>query len=215
MDLTSAEKKVLERSKEVAKKYDEGNIDKIEQIDKKLRETPPQEREGLINDLKMFNRKRTMKSVSDSLNSIVSKYELKVSDPPTQTPRDPPKPTLEKPKSTPREKTALRGAGAGAGAEIKKDEKGRASLVSPREPLPPVKVKSVTPKPKPTETQTQQPAPSTQEPQVETEPPPAPPPPAPPPTPEPVKTQEEPKPAGKVESIDKPTDTLVVNLLMI
>lgn len=217
MDLTTAEKKVLARSREVAKKYGEANIDKIEQIDKKLRSTPPQEREGLISDLKMLNKKRSMKSVSDSLNSIVSKYELKVSDPPTQTPRDPPKPTLEKPKSTTPKvkvksitpkgepKKSLRGskksgygAGAGAGAGMEKK-------------TPTVKVKSVTPKPKttpkPTETQTQEPAPSTQEPQVE----PAPPPPAPPPTPEPVKTQEEPKPAGKVESIDKPTDTLVVD----
>lgn len=217
MDLTTAEKKVLARSREVAKKYGEANIDKIEQIDKKLRSTPPQEREGLISDLKMLNKKRSMKSVSDSLNSIVSKYELKVSDPPTQTPRDPPKPTLEKPKSTTPKvkvksitpkgepKKSLRGskksgygAGAGAGAGMEKK-------------TPTVKVKSVTPKPKttpkPTETQTQEPAPSTQEPQVE----PAPPPPAPPPTPEPVKTQEESKPAGKVESIDKPTDTLVVD----
>ena len=210
MDLTTAEKKVLARSREVAKKYGEGNIDKIDQIDKKLRETPPQEREGLINDLKMLNRKRNMKTVTDSLNSIVSKYELKVSDPPTQTPRDPPKPTLEKPKSTtpkvevksitPKGETkkSLRGskktgygagAGAGAGMETK---------------TPTIKVKSVTPKPKPTETQTQ-------EPQVEQAQEPPPPPPAPPPTPEPVKTQEEPKPAGKVESIDKPTDTLVVD----
>jgi hypothetical protein len=238
MDLTTAEKKVLARSREVAKKYGEGNIDKIEQIDKKLRATPPQEREGLINDLKMLNKKRSMKSVSDSLNSIVSKYELKVSDPPTQTPRDQ-TPSTEPPSSTPRERTALRGAGAGAGAKLVYDKSGRASLASPREPLPSVKVKSVkkiekkkeeklpsvkvksvkpskkkpapAPPPPPPPNSPQPPtAPKTEAPTADPIPEPAPAP-APPPTPEPVKTQEEPKPAGKVESIDKPTDTLVVD----
>lgn len=229
MDLTTAEKKVLARSREVAKKYGEANIDKIEQIDKKLRSTPPQEREGLISDLKMLNKKRSMKSVSDSLNSIVSKYELKVSDPPTQTPRDQ-TPSKEPPTSTPRTKTSLRGAGAGA--EIKKDEKGRASLASPREPLPSVKVKSVkkiekkkeeklpsvkvksvkpstpAPAPPPPPPNSPQPptAPKTEAPTADPIPEPAP-----APAPAPAQTQEEPKPAGKVESIDKPTDTLVVD----
>jgi len=135
MTLTTSEKKVLAKSREVALKYDKGNIDKIEQIDKKLKATPPQEREGLINDLKILNKKKSMKTIAESFNRMFSKYELKVSDPPTQTPRDPPKPTLEKPKSTTPKievksitpkgepKKSLRGskksaygAGAGAGA---------------------------------------------------------------------------------------------------
>lgn len=170
MDLTTAEKKTIAKSIKIASSYgtDEVkkmNSDKVKDLSDKARTLDKSKREELFQDLKNFNKRRSLRTINSSLNELFAKYEIvekeeeKEEEKPT-TPKAPTEPTepLEpiKEKATPKKpsikKLEMEGAGAGAGAgketesqPAKKPEKPKASYPPKLRKKP--KVEASKPKP--------------------------------------------------------------------
>jgi len=83
MDLTTAEKKTIAKSIKIASSYgtdedEKKNSEKVKDISDLARTLDKSKREELFQDLKNFNKRRSLRTINKSLDDLFAKYEIEL-----------------------------------------------------------------------------------------------------------------------------------------